>query len=227
MAHHGLTLYQGWGMTETSPLVTFSRPEPDTPAADITHKLTLSGHMVPGVQVRTVGDDGAPQPWDGTSLGELQLRGNTITGAYVGGQGADSFDDGWLRTGDLGVIHPGGWVQIKDRLKDGIKSGGEWISTVELEAELVRHPAIAEVAVLGVPDSKWEERPLVCVTLKPGSTVTVDELRRYLSKRVAHWWIPERWSFLPEIPKTSVGKLDKRGLRQRFDDAELDVHTFE
>lgn len=222
----GITLHQGWGMTETSPLLTFSRPEPGTPDDDVAGKLAMTGHLVPGVRARIVDpENGTERPWDGESIGEIQLRGATITGAYVGGRGADAFDDGWLRTGDLGVIHPGGWVQIKDRLKDGIKSGGEWISTVELEAELLRHPAVAQVAVLGVPDPKWEERPLVCVTRRAGSDVTAEELREFLSDRVARWWIPERWAFLAEIPKTSVGKLDKRRLRSEFDEEALPVET--
>ncbi|SHU39367.1 medium chain fatty-acid-CoA ligase FadD14_1 [Mycobacteroides abscessus subsp. abscessus] len=226
MRRHGVTLYQGWGMTETSPLLTFSRPEPDTAAADIPERLAMTGHLIPGVQVRLMDlDRRGALPWDGESIGEIQLRGNTITGAYLGGHGAEAFDGGWLRTGDLGVIHPGGWVHIKDRLKDGIKSGGEWISTMELEAQLLRHPGVAEAAVFGVPDAKWEERPLVCVTLRPGIAVTAGELRAFLSDRVARWWVPERWAFLPELPKTTVGKLDKRRLRTEFGDGTLTVHT--
>lgn len=126
---------------------------------------------------------------------------------------ADRFRDGWLRTGDLGVIHPSGWVELKDRLKDGIKSGGEWISSVELENLLSAHPAVAEVVVIGVPDPRWEERPLVCVRLREGATADPAALREFLVGKVARWWLPERWAFVDEIPRTSVGKLDKKTVR--------------
>ncbi|MGK2316257.1 fatty acid--CoA ligase [Gordonia rhizosphera] len=225
LADHDVTLTQGWGMTETSPLLTFSRPEPDTAPEDRIVKQAMTGHIVPGVSARIVGENGAELPWDGESVGEIQLRGATITGAYVGGDGADAFDEGWLRTGDLGAISPGGWLSIKDRLKDGIKSGGEWISTVELEAALADHPDVAEVAVFGVPDEKWEERPLVCIVVKEGAQIGAADLTEHLRDRVARWWVPERWAFVAEIPKTTVGKLDKRTLRGRYDTDQLDVVT--
>ncbi|NMO02653.1 fatty acid--CoA ligase [Gordonia sp. TBRC 11910] len=223
LADHGVTLTQGWGMTETSPLLTFSRSEPGTSPEDAVTRQAMTGHIVPGVRARVVGDDGAELPWDGESVGEIQLRGATITGGYVGSDGADAFDDGWLRTGDLGVIARGGWIAIKDRLKDGIKSGGEWISTVELEAALSEHPDVAEVAVFGVADPKWEERPLACVVAKPGAVLDQNELVAFLSERVARWWLPERWAFLPEIPKTTVGKMDKRQLRSWHEDGTIEV----
>ncbi|QZS56782.1 fatty acid--CoA ligase [Rhodococcus opacus] len=221
--HHGVALTQGWGMTETSPLLTFSRPPRNTPAAEAAQWASLTGRIVPGVQARIVSETGDELPWDGESIGEVQLRGATIAGRYFRTEAPDKFDDGWLRTGDLGVLHEGGWIQLKDRLKDGIKSGGEWISTVELENALLEHEAVIEVAVIGVPDPKWEERPFVCVTLKPGAAVTALELLAFLDGKVARWWLPERWSFVDTLPKTSVGKLDKKVLRRRYDADELAV----
>jgi fatty-acyl-CoA synthase len=209
----GVLLTQGWGMTETSPLVTFSRPPAGTDADDAIAWTTRTGRIVAGVRARIVGEAGAVQPWDGVSQGEVEVAGNTVTGAYLGDSDPAKFDDGWLRTGDLGVIHPGGWVQLKDRLKDGIKSGGEWISSVELENAIAEHPAVAEVAVIGVADAKWEERPHAFVVLSQGAEVTADQLADYLVGRVAKWWIPDRWTFVPAIPRTSVGKPDKNSLR--------------
>ena len=221
--HHGVALTQGWGMTETSPLLTFSRPPRNTPDAEAAQWASLTGRIVPGVQARIVGETGDELPWDGRSVGEVQLRGATVAGTYFRAAAPDKFDDGWLRTGDLGVLHDGGWIQLKDRLKDGIKSGGEWISTVELEDALLEHDAIIEVAVIGVPDPKWEERPFVCVTLAPGATATAPELLAFLDGKVARWWLPERWAFVDALPKTSVGKLDKKDLRRRYDADELAV----
>jgi fatty-acyl-CoA synthase len=178
---------------------------------------SLTGRIVPGVQARIVDEYGDELPWDGESIGEVQLRGATIAGTYFRTAAPDKFDDGWLRTGDLGVLHEGGWIQLKDRLKDGIKSGGEWISTVELENALLEHDAVAEAAVIGVPDPKWEERPFVCIKLAPGATATAPELLAFLDGKVARWWLPERWAFVNTLPKTSVGKLDKKDLRRSYD----------
>src|SRR5215213_5043403 len=191
---------------------------------------TRTGRIVPGVRARVVDEAGAELPWDGAAAGEVELRGPTITGSYfrvTSAAAADKFRDGWLRTGDLGVIHPSGWVELKDRLKDGIKSGGEWISSVELENALAGHPAVAEVAVIGVPDPRWEERPLVCVKLREGATAAPEELREYLTGRVARWWLPERWTFVDEIPKTSVGKLDKKRMRADYGQARYAVQQVE
>nr|WP_271209692.1 fatty acid--CoA ligase [Rhodococcus wratislaviensis] len=222
--HHGVALTQGWGMTETSPLLTFSRPPRNTPDAEAAQWASLTGRIVPGVQARIVNETGDELPWDGESIGEVQLRGATIAGTYFRTAAPDKFDDGWLRTGDLGVLHEGGWIQLKDRLKDGIKSGGEWISTVELENALLEHEAVAEAAVIGVPDPKWEERPFVCVKLAPGATATAPELLAFLDGKVARWWLPERWAFVNTLPKTSVGKLDKKDLRRSYDADELVVN---
>jgi fatty-acyl-CoA synthase len=213
---NGITIAQGWGMTETSPLLTFSRPPAGTAEEDAPTWTTLTGRLIPGVQARIVNEAGVVQPWDGTSQGEVEVAGNTVTGAYLGDSDPTKFRDGWLRTGDLGVIHPGGWVQLKDRLKDGIKSGGEWISTVELENAIAEHPAVLEVAVVGVPDPKWEERPHAFVTIADGTELGKDELVAFLDGRVAKWWIPEHWTFTNDIPRTSVGKIDKNSLRGRL-----------
>jgi fatty-acyl-CoA synthase len=212
-----LQLTQGWGMTETSPLLTFSRPPTGSPTDEEVAWTTRTGRLIPGVRARIVDEDGAVQPWDGHSQGEVEVSGNTITGAYVGDSDPSKFRDGWLRTGDLGVIHPGGWVQLKDRLKDGIKSGGEWISSVELENAIAEHPAVGEVAVIGVPDPKWEERPHAFVVVSAGAEVSREDLVEFLSGRVAKWWIPHHWTFVATIPRTSVGKLDKNSLRASVD----------
>ena len=143
------------------------------------------------------------------------MRGPWITAAYYGDPSPEKFDDGWLRTGDVGTVEPNGFVQITDRAKDVIKSGGEWISSVELENQLMAHPDVIEAAVIGVPDEKWSERPLACVVRDDGSTVSAEELRAFLGDRLAAWQLPERWSFIEEVPKTSVGKFDKKVLRAR------------
>ncbi|MFK0229421.1 long-chain fatty acid--CoA ligase [Streptomyces sp. NPDC090303] len=221
---YGVRLKQGWGLTETSPLATFAVPPHGTPDEEEVQWLAKSGRVMPFVEVRLIADDGTEQPWDGTSVGELELRGPWVTGSYLHTEESpEKFHDGWLRTGDLGVIEPGGWVVVSDRLKDGIKSGGEWISTIELENAIIEHPAVLEAVVVGVPDPRWEERPLACVSLVPGADVDGDELRAFLGGRVARWWIPERWSFLDAVPKTSVGKYDKRAVRSLYGDGALDV----
>lgn len=208
-----IQITQGWGMTETSPLLTYSRPPAGTSSEDAIDWTTRSGRVMPGVRVRVVDTQGLAQPWDGLSQGEVEVAGVTITGSYFGNTDTSKFHDGWLRTGDLGVVHPGGWVQLKDRLKDGIKSGGEWISSVELENAIADHPAVGEVAVIGIPDPKWEERPHAFVVRTDGATVSEDELMAHLSGRVAKWWIPDHWTFTSDIPRTSVGKPDKMALR--------------
>jgi fatty-acyl-CoA synthase len=229
-AHHGVQLTQGWGMTETSPLLTFSRPPAAAAAEQALAYRTRTGRIVPGVRARAVGEHGHELPWDGASAGEIELRGPTITGTYFRADPAataEKFRDGWLRSGDLGVIHPSGWVELKDRLKDGIKSGGEWISSVELENLLAGHPAVAEVVVIGVPDPRWEERPMVCVRLREGAEVGPAELSEFLAGKVARWWLPERWAFVDEIPKTSVGKLDKKRVRADHATGLFDVRFVE
>jgi fatty-acyl-CoA synthase len=150
-----------------------------------------------------------------------------VTGTYLGDEtpDPDKFRDGWLRTGDVGTLSPDGYITLTDRAKDVIKSGGEWISSVELENHLMGHPAVLEACVVGVPDERWGERPLASVVLRAGSSATAAELRDYLGSRVAHWQLPERWAFIEEVPKTSVGKFDKKTIRARFAEGALDVRT--
>ncbi|HTC81017.1 MAG TPA: fatty acid--CoA ligase, partial [Acidimicrobiia bacterium] len=144
--------------------------------------------------------------------------------SYFGGDGGDRFtDDGWFKTGDVVTIDAEGYLRITDRAKDVIKSGGEWISSVELEGSLMGHPAVKEAAVVGVPDERWDERPLACVVLKEGESASPEELKGFLADRVAKWWLPERWTFIEEVPKTSVGKFDKKVLRARYADGDLEV----
>jgi fatty-acyl-CoA synthase len=218
----GVPVLQGWGMTETSPLCALSHPPRDALGADETRWRAKSGRPVTGVQVRVVDDQGVVLPHDGASVGELQLRGPWITGGYHLNDAPDSFsDDGWLRTGDVGHIDERHFVQLTDRTKDVIKSGGEWISSVDLENVLLAHPDVHEVAVIATADERWQERPLAVIAAQ--NAVTPAQLREFLAGKVAKFWIPEYWSFLPEIPKTSVGKMDKRALRDRNEAGQLSV----
>src|SRR5580704_12551288 len=212
----GIELWQAWGMTETSPIATIAFPPKGTAPEDEMYYRSKTGRVVPGVELRLVDDSGAVVPHDGESVGEIEVRGPWITASYYKAETPEKFHDGWLRTGDVGNIDARNYVQITDRSKDVIKSGGEWISSVELETLLVGHPAVAEAAVVGVPDERWAERPLALVVLKPGATATPDELREFLAPKVARWWLPERWTFVDELPKTSVGKLDKKLIRSEY-----------
>jgi fatty-acyl-CoA synthase len=219
----GIELIQAWGMTETSPLGCIAFPPAGIPEEEEMDWRSKTGRAVPGVELRIVSEDGVELPWDGHAVGELEARGPWITGSYYGIEAPERFHDGWLRTGDVGVIDARGYLQITDRSKDVIKSGGEWISSVELENALVAHPAVADAAVVGVADVKWEERPLAAVVLKPGAAAGPDELRTFLDGKVARWWLPERWTFVEELPKTSVGKQDKKLIRQMYADGKFDV----
>ncbi|MGH7722424.1 MAG: long-chain fatty acid--CoA ligase [Candidatus Dormibacteria bacterium] len=218
-----IELIQAWGMTETSPLGCIAFPPAGIPEDEEIEWRSKTGRAMPGVELRIVGDDGAELPWDGTSVGELEARGPWITASYYGVEAPERFHDGWLRTGDVGVMDSRGYLQITDRSKDVIKSGGEWISSVELENHLAAHPAVADAAVVGVHDDRWEERPLAAVVLKPGAEAGADDLRSFLDGKVAHWWLPERWTFVDELPKTSVGKQDKKLIRQLYNDGKLEV----
>jgi len=157
-------------------------------------------------------------PWDGESMGELEVRGPWVASAYYDDDELQNrwTNDGWFRTGDIVSIHPRGFIQIKDRSKDVIKSGGEWISSVDLENALMAHPAVAEAAVIAVPHEKWQERPLAVVVLKEGASASGDELREFIAPKFAKWWLPEQFEFVDEIPKTAVGKFRKTALRERF-----------
>jgi fatty-acyl-CoA synthase len=224
-ARHGVKIYQAWGMTETSPMAAIAFTPRDLAGEDEFTWRSKTGRMIHGVELRIMNGDQA-MPWDGKSVGELQVRGPWITASYFkDDESADKFHDGWLRTGDIGKVDRNGFMQITDRGKDVIKSGGEWISSVELENAIMSHPHVMEAAVIGVPDPRWDERPLACVVLAEGGSVTAEELCTHLESEVAKWWIPERWAFIPQVPKTSVGKFDKKVLRTQREAGELSVIT--
>ncbi|MHB8504913.1 MAG: AMP-binding protein, partial [Acidimicrobiales bacterium] len=218
----GILVLQGWGMTETSPICAVSMPPRDADVWDPTWRLK-TGRVVPGVEVRIVTPEGEVAPWDGATAGEIEVRGPWITGSYHLDPALEKFHDGWLRTGDIGTVDERGFLQISDRLKDVIKSGGEWISSVELENEIMGHPDVVEATVIGVPDDKWGERPLAIVVRREGSAVAPEDLQAFLADRVVKWWVPERWAFVDAVPKTSVGKFDKKVLRHREATGELQV----
>ncbi|CAM06122.1 fatty-acyl-CoA synthase [Saccharopolyspora erythraea NRRL 2338] len=222
---YGIPVLHAWGMTETSPLGSVARPPAGATGDELWAYRSSQGRVPAGVEARLVGDDGSVLPWDGSSVGELEVRGPWIAGAYYQEDDPEKFHDGWLRTGDVGHISPDGFLRLTDRAKDVIKSGGEWISSVELENHVMSHPAVAEAVVIGVPDEKWDERPLVAVVLREGQRATAEELSEFLAGRVAKWQLPEHWTFVAETPKTSVGKFDKKRLRQQHSQGELDVQT--
>jgi fatty-acyl-CoA synthase len=218
----GLPILQAWGMTETSPvasIATITSDLADLPEAELADLRATQGRPLLGVELRIADQSsGEELPWDGVSRGELQAAGPWITATYHDDERApESFTaDGWLRTGDVAVITPEGYVRIVDRTKDVVKSGGEWISSVELENEIMAHPKVAEAAVIGVPHPKWSERPLACVVVRQGETLSKEEVLAFLDGRVATWWLPDDVVFIDEVPKTSVGKFSKKDLRQRF-----------
>ncbi|HTZ63935.1 MAG TPA: long-chain fatty acid--CoA ligase [Solirubrobacteraceae bacterium] len=220
---HGVRIFQAWGMTETSPVATYSRPDEGGEHDEAYWSdRARQGRPLPWVELRLMGDDGLEVPWDGESTGELEVRGPWIAARYYRGPSDDEkFDSGWLRTGDIASVDARSYVQITDRSKDVIKSGGEWISSVELENEVMAHPDVLEAAVIAKPDERWSERPLCCVVLCEGSSADVDDLIDHLRGRVAKWWIPDEFAFVAEIPKTSVGKFDKKVLRAMLADDEL------
>jgi fatty-acyl-CoA synthase len=218
---HGIWIEQGWGMTETSPVCTISYPRAelrDASADEKYRRAAMAGVPVPLVDLRVWGDAGE-QAWDGRSVGEIQVRGPFITGSYHEvAPGPEKFTaDGWLRTGDVASVDELGFVRITDRTKDLIKSGGEWISSVDLENALMAHPAVAEAAVIAIPDEKWSERPLACVVLKKGAEARPGQLDDHLLKHsFAKWQLPERYEFIEAVPRTSTGKFWKLKLRERF-----------
>jgi fatty-acyl-CoA synthase len=224
---YGIDMIQGWGMTETSPLAAVSIPPAGTPREMEIEYRVKAGRVVAGVELRVTADDGTVLPRDGKSVGEFEIRGPWITASYFGVDDPEKFRDGWLRTGDIGSLDGEGYMVVSDRTKDVIKSGGEWISSVELEVTMMAHPAVFEAAVIAVPDPKWQERPLCCVVLRPDATASAEELRDFLSERVIKWWLPERWTFIETIPKTSVGKFDKKVLRAQYAEGELEVVVVE
>ncbi len=219
----GVPVVQGWGMTETSPVCAIGHPPKLRGDLSETDWRVKTGRIIPGVELRITDDEGNAQPWDGEALGEIEVRGSWITGSYYNVDDPEKFHDGWLRTGDVASVLPNGYVMISDRAKDVIKSGGEWVSSVDLENTIMGHPAVLEAAVIGVPDDRWDERPMACVVLKQNESATAEELRTWLSERTAKFWLPERWTFITEVPKTSVGKFDKKVLRARHEKGELEV----
>jgi fatty-acyl-CoA synthase len=219
---HSVAIFQAWGMTETSPVATYSRPREGEHGEDYWDDRARQGRPLPWVELRIVDDSGQEVPFDGHSTGEIQVRGPWVAaGYYREGASAEKFQDGWLRTGDIASVDEKAFVQITDRTKDVIKSGGEWISSVELENELMAHPDVVEAAVIAKPDERWAERPLCCVVLRPGAAAGGPELVEHLRDRVAKWWLPDEFAFVEEIPKTSVGKFDKKLLRARLADGTL------
>jgi fatty-acyl-CoA synthase len=216
----GLFIVQGWGMTETSPLASTSIVPPefaDAPADAQFEYRARQGTPAPFVDIRARGDDGELIPWDDQAMGELEVRGPWVAAAYVRGQGAEKFtDDGWFQTGDVVRINAQGCIRITDRTKDLVKSGGEWISSVDMENLLMGHPSVAEAAVIAVPDERWSERPMAIVVLEDGAEATPDELREHLSGHFAKWQLPDRVEFIEEIPRTATGKFKKTALREQF-----------
>jgi fatty-acyl-CoA synthase len=220
---HGVRIFQAWGMTETSPVATYSRPPEDVQDDAYWDARARQGRALPWVELRILGDDDAEVAWDGEATGEIEVRGPWIASSYYkDDSGDEKFDRGWLRTGDIASVQRDGSVQITDRSKDLIKSGGEWISSVELENEVMAHPDVIEAAVIAKPDERWAERPLCCVVLKEGAETTAEDLLEHLRGRVAKWWLPDEFAFIGEVPKTSVGKFDKKVLRSRLSEGALE-----
>jgi len=219
---HGVHIFQAWGMTETSPVATYSRPREREHDDAYWEDRAKQGRPLPWVELRLVDDGGGEVPWDGESTGEIQVRGPWIAARYFRDESGDEkFDSGWLRTGDIAAVDEEGFVRITDRTKDVIKSGGEWISSVQLENEVMSQPDVVEAAVIAMPDERWTERPLCCVVLREGASTTAEELLEHLRGRVAKWWLPDEFAFVSEIPKTSVGKFDKKALRAQLSEGTL------
>jgi fatty-acyl-CoA synthase len=220
---HDVEIRQAWGMTETSPLASIARASASLSAEEYWARRDTAGRPMCGVEIRIVDDEGTVLPNDGKAVGEVEVRGPWVTASYYQNADESKFHDGWLRTGDVGQIDEHGYITLTDRAKDVIKSGGEWISSVELENHLMAHPAVFEAAVVAVPDDRWQERPLAAVVFKADKDVTAEELRKFLCDKVARWWLPERWTFIDEVPKTSVGKFDKKVIRSRYAEQQYEV----
>ena len=220
---YGANMLHAWGMTEMTPLGTTCRLKSYMEALPDDERYAIKakqGFAVAGVDLRIMDEAGREQPWDGKSVGEIQVRGPWIASGYYNNPAGDAqlTADGWFRTGDVAAIDSEGYVQITDRTKDLIKSGGEWISSVDLETTIMGHPKVLEAAVIAVPHERWQERPLACVVPKPEykDSLTAQEILDYLAPRVAKWWLPDEVTFIEAVPKTSVGKFDKKVLRERF-----------
>jgi fatty-acyl-CoA synthase len=219
----GVRLLQAWGMTETSPLASVANPPPGVSKEEEWQYRDSQGRLFCTVEGRLAGDGGALLPSDGEAVGEIEVRGPWITGSYHKDDDPARFHDGWLRTGDVGTLDERGFLRLTDRAKDVIKSGGEWISSMELENILMAHPDVAEAAVIGVADDKWGERPLAAVVLRPGAEVTAEKLRTFMAEQIPRWQLPERWCFIAEVPKTSVGKFSKRTMREAYQNGHYQI----
>jgi fatty-acyl-CoA synthase len=222
---HGINLIQGWGMTETGPLACLSKPRRQH--KELSHEELLdlrakTGTIFPGLEARICSMDGEDLPWNGKQVGELEVRGPWIASAYYNDESSDEkFHDGWLRTGDMAMMEPDGYFKIVDRAKDLVKSGGEWISSVELEGAILAHPQVRDAAVVGLPSRKWDERPVAVVVAADGDHPTLESIREFLTGKVAKWWLPDELVVVDEIPKTSVGKIDKKAIRADLSHIEL------
>jgi fatty-acyl-CoA synthase len=220
---HDVRILQAWGMTETSPLGSTARPPEAVSEEEHWRYRATAGRPAALVEARLVRDGAEEVPWDGTSTGELEVRGPWVARAYYRDEESEEkFNEGWLRTGDIAAIDERGYIIISDRAKDVIKSGGEWISSVELENEIMAHAAVQEAAVIAMQHERWGERPLACVVLEEGAELTLDELREHLAQRVAKWWLPDELAIVEEVPKTSVGKFDKKVLRRQLEEGRLE-----
>ena len=219
----GVTLVQAWGMTETSPLGSVANPPPGVGGAEAWPYRDSAGRLFCTIEARLTGEGDAVLPQDGETVGEIEVRGPWVTGSYYKDDDPAKFHEGWLRTGDVGSIDEESFIRINDRSKDVIKSGGEWISSVELENALMAHPDVLEAAVIGVPDDKWGERPFAAVVVRDGMEVSAEHLRDHLAASVPRWQLPERWAYIDEVPKTSVGKFSKRTMRDAYAQGEYKV----
>ena len=225
---HGIEILQAWGMTETSPVATAAGiPLGVEPGSEEAWRYRGGqGRFQIGVEARITAEDGSELPSDGATVGEVEVRGPWVTAGYYKSDDPDvdaKFNDGWLRTGDVGFLDELGYVTLTDRAKDVIKSGGEWISSVDLENALMGHEAVVEAAVVGIPDEKWDERPLASIVLREGASVTPEELREHLAQDFAKWQLPDSFAFIDAVPRTSVGKFDKKVIRKWYADGEIDV----
>jgi len=217
---HGFHIIHSWGMTETSPQATVSRLQPamlDWPEDQQYAQRSKQGWPLPFIELRIANETGI-EPWDGKAAGELEVRGPWVAASYYNAPGTEDrwTRDGWFRTGDVATIDPDGCIRLVDRSKDLVKSGGEWISSVDLENTLMSHPAVREAGVIAVPHPRWQERPLAVVVLKEGAKATPEDLRAFLGAKFAKWQLPDDFVFLPELPHTSTGKLLKTELRKRY-----------
>ena len=223
---HGIYVRQAWGMTETSPVASAGILPLGVEGDDVWAYRGSQGRLLVGVEGRIVGDDDSTLPRDGRAVGELEVRGPWVTAGYYRSDDPevdDKFHDGWLRTGDVGTLDELGYITLSDRAKDVIKSGGEWISSVDLENALMGHPDVVEAAVVGIPDEKWQERPLATVVVREGATVSPEQLREHLAQTFAKWQLPDAWAFVDQVPRTSVGKFDKKVVRKGFAEGAYDV----